>query len=78
VRDPAPGLAVGVGSLAYQGVALFEGLRFRLEGGSWTCLLGPSGVGKTTLLRLIAGLAPGALVVLDDGGGLAGRVALMA
>jgi putative hydroxymethylpyrimidine transport system ATP-binding protein len=78
VREPAPGLTVGVGSLAYQGVALFEGLRFRLEGGSWTCLLGPSGVGKTTLLRLIAGLAPGALVVVDDGGVLAGRVALMA
>jgi putative hydroxymethylpyrimidine transport system ATP-binding protein len=78
VREPAPGLTVGVRSLAYQGVALFEGLRFRLEGGSWTCLLGPSGVGKTSLLRLIAGLAPGALVVVDDGGGLAGRVALMA
>ncbi|HEX6013462.1 MAG TPA: ATP-binding cassette domain-containing protein, partial [Geminicoccaceae bacterium] len=78
MREPAPGLTVGVGSLAYQGVALFEGLRFRLEGGSWTCLLGPSGVGKTTLLRLIGGLAPGALVVVDDGGVLAGRVALMA
>ena len=78
MRESAPGLTVGVGGLAYQGVTLFEGLRFRLEGGSWTCLLGPSGVGKTTLLRLIAGLAPGALVVVDDGGGLAGRVALMA
>jgi putative hydroxymethylpyrimidine transport system ATP-binding protein len=78
VREPAPGLTVGVGSLAYQGVPLFEGLRFRLEGGSWTCLLGPSGVGKTTLLRLIAGLAPGALVVVDDGGVLDRRVALMA
>jgi putative hydroxymethylpyrimidine transport system ATP-binding protein len=74
----APGLAVGVRMAAWDGVVLFQNLRFRLEGGSWTCLLGPSGVGKTSLLRLIAGLAPGALVVADDGGTLAGRVALMA
>ena len=65
-------------SLAYQGSTLFENLRFRLEGSHWTCLLGASGVGKTSLLRLIAGLAPGALVVADDGRGLDRRVALMA
>ncbi|MFL5336021.1 MAG: ABC transporter ATP-binding protein [Geminicoccaceae bacterium] len=65
-------------SLAYLGAPLFENLRFRLDGGSWTCLLGPSGVGKTTLLRLIAGLGPGALVVADDGAGVDGRIALMA
>ena len=61
MSDPAPGLSIGIRSLAYQGSPLFERLRFRLEGGSWTCLLGPSGVGKTTLLRLTAGLAAGAL-----------------
>ena len=55
--DPAPGLSIGIRSLAYQAAPLFERLRFRLEGGSWTCLLGPSGVGKTSLLRLTAGLA---------------------
>jgi putative hydroxymethylpyrimidine transport system ATP-binding protein len=76
--EPAPGLSVGVRALAYRGSPLFENLRFRLDGGSWTCLLGPSGVGKTTLLRLIAGLSPGALVVADDGAGLEGRIALMA
>ena len=78
MSDPAPGLSIGIRSLAYQGSPLFERLRFRLEGGSWTCLLGPSGVGKTTLLRLTAGLAAGALVVADDGAGLDGRIALMA
>ena len=78
MSDPAPGLSIGIRSLAYQGSPLFERLRFRLEGGSWTCLLGPSGVGKTSLLRLIAGLAPGALVVADDGRELDRRVALMA
>jgi putative hydroxymethylpyrimidine transport system ATP-binding protein len=74
----APGLTVGVRRLVYDGAVLFENLRFRLEGGAWTCLLGPSGVGKTSLLRLIAGLAPGALVATDDGRGLERRVALMA
>ncbi len=42
--------------LSYGGVPLFDGLDIRLETGLWTCLLGPSGVGKTSLLRLIAGL----------------------
>jgi putative hydroxymethylpyrimidine transport system ATP-binding protein len=74
----APGLSVGVPRLAHEGVVLFENLRFRLDGGLCTCLLGPSGVGKTSLLRLIAGLAKGALVATDDGKGLKGRVALMA
>ena len=76
--SPGPGVTIGVRSLAYAGSPLFENLRFRLDGGSWTCLLGPSGVGKTTLLRLIAGLGPGALVVADDGAAIGGRTALMA
>ena len=60
------GFAVDIrgASLSYGGVPLFDGLDIRLEAGVWTCLLGPSGVGKSSLLRLIAGL----------GGGAAGRV----
>ena len=34
-------------------------LSLTLRGGAWTVLLGPSGVGKSTLLRAIAGLLPG-------------------
>jgi putative hydroxymethylpyrimidine transport system ATP-binding protein len=78
VPEASPGLSVGIGAVSYQGAPLFERLRFRLEGGVWTCLLGPSGVGKTTLLRLVGGLAEGALVVADDGRGTEGRIALMA
>ncbi len=64
----------------YDGDALFEHLEVRLEAGRITCLLGPSGVGKSTLLRLLAGLLalqPGDQLACDDGRPLAGRTAYM-
>jgi putative hydroxymethylpyrimidine transport system ATP-binding protein len=66
-------------SLRYAGALLFRDLNFTLPGGSWTCLLGPSGVGKSSLLRLIAGLAPldQGKVSCSDGRPLAGRLAWM-
>jgi putative hydroxymethylpyrimidine transport system ATP-binding protein len=66
-------------SLRYAGVLLFRDLDFALPGSSWTCLLGPSGVGKSSLLRLIAGLAPldHGDVICSDGAPLAGRLAWM-
>ncbi|MGA0616363.1 ABC transporter ATP-binding protein [Paracoccus sp. KR1-242] len=39
---------------------LFAPVDLTLAEGGWTCLLGPSGVGKSTILRLIAGLDTGA------------------
>ncbi|RKF14197.1 ABC transporter ATP-binding protein [Roseovarius spongiae] len=57
-------------------------IRFELPAAEWTCLLGPSGVGKTTLLRLIAGVADEATldgtIAASDGAPLAGRIAMMA
>jgi putative hydroxymethylpyrimidine transport system ATP-binding protein len=44
----------GRGALA--GEALFSGLDIALFPARWTCLLGVSGVGKTSVLRLLAGL----------------------
>lgn len=38
---------------------LFGPIDLELRQGEWTCLLGPSGVGKSTVLRLIAGLDTG-------------------
>jgi putative hydroxymethylpyrimidine transport system ATP-binding protein len=66
-------------SLGYAGAPLFQGLDFTLAGGAWTCLLGASGVGKSTLLRLIAGLArpDRGVVRCSDGRPLAGRLAWM-
>jgi putative hydroxymethylpyrimidine transport system ATP-binding protein len=75
------GLHVRQARVAFGGAVLFDDLAFDLEPGSFTCLLGPSGIGKSTLLRLIAGLAPEdarAEIRADDGGPLAGRVAWMA
>jgi len=40
---------------------LFPPLRLELAPGRWTALLGPSGVGKSTLLRLLAGLPIGGI-----------------
>jgi putative hydroxymethylpyrimidine transport system ATP-binding protein len=53
---PSPSVAVHAAGLDYGDAPLFRDLRFTAGGGEWTCLLGPSGVGKSTLLRLIAGL----------------------
>lgn len=66
--------------VAYQGRPLFQDLSLDLPAGSITCLLGSSGVGKSTLLKAIAGLLPraGGTVLCDDGAPLAGRVAWMA
>lgn len=63
-------------------VTLFDRIELSLAAGQWTCLLGPSGVGKSTVLRLIAGLPTGVAfqgtIRADDGAALAGRVAYMA
>ena len=66
-------------SLRYAGAWLFDRLDFTLPAGQWTCLLGPSGVGKSSFLRLIAGLvAPEAgEVACSDGQPLAPRLAWM-
>ena len=74
-------VTVHAARLVYGDDVLFDDLDFTLTGGRWTCVLGPSGVGKTSLLRVIAGLepaSPGMGISCDDGGPLPGRAAYMA
>ncbi|MCY4284880.1 MAG: ABC transporter ATP-binding protein [Thiotrichales bacterium] len=77
--------AIGVtvrGNAETSAGALFRALELTLGEGQWTCLLGVSGVGKSTLLRLIAGLETHAdfrgRIEASDGQRIPGRVAYMA
>ncbi|MEX2408509.1 MAG: ABC transporter ATP-binding protein [Rhodovibrionaceae bacterium] len=76
----SPALRVRDARLSYGGRLLFDGLDCDLPEGQTTCLLGPSGVGKSSLLRLIAGLQHAAEGSVRDAEGrpLAGRLAYMA
>ncbi|WP_257295775.1 ATP-binding cassette domain-containing protein [Endozoicomonas sp. YOMI1] len=68
-------------SLRFGSHCVFKDLNLTLKGGQWTCLLGGSGVGKTSLLRLIAGLPAGKTtgeVVCQDGFSVHHRIAWMA
>ena len=60
---------------------IFKAACLDIPAGAWTCLLGRSGVGKTTILKLIAGLDEHITLTGDmsssDGKPLAGRIALM-
>jgi thiamine transport system ATP-binding protein len=68
-----PGLELDDVTLSYSGQPLLEGVRLRVEPGEIVALLGPSGSGKSSLLRVIAGLQdPDAGRVGWDGADLAG------
>lgn len=51
-----PSIYIREACLSYDGNVLFKNLNLVLRSGKNTCLLGPSGIGKTTLLRILAGL----------------------
>ena len=55
---------------AYGEHVIFSNLTMELKKGAVTCLMAPSGVGKTTLLRILAGLEQA------DGGKIGGLEAL--
>ena len=80
-----PDISITNLKVRYQHHWLFENFSLSLPAGSWTCLLGASGVGKTTLLRLLAGLPTGTeiqpsklVISTSDGQSLAGRITYMA
>lgn len=61
---------------------LFGPVDLVIPAAKWTCLLGVSGAGKTTVLRHLAGLETGAevtaTVIASDAGALLDRIAYMA
>jgi putative hydroxymethylpyrimidine transport system ATP-binding protein len=74
-----PGLRIEGLALRYGGRTIFENLDLTINGGEFVVLLGTSGVGKTSLLKIVAGLArPSAgQVSATDGQKLRHRMAYM-
>ncbi|WP_279045171.1 ABC transporter ATP-binding protein [Cedecea davisae] len=74
-----PGIQVRELSLHFGKQVIFEKLNFDIAGGSFVALLGASGAGKTSLLKIIAGLAQAdaGSVTGSDGQPIAGRMAWM-
>lgn len=56
IKNLPPAITITKLHIRYRNNWLFDQLDFHLPAQKWTCLLGPSGIGKTTLLRFIAGL----------------------
>lgn len=74
-----PGISIRQLSLNYGQQSLFSQLDLEIAGGAFTALLGASGVGKSSLMRVIAGLTPpcAGQVSGSDGLPLTGRIAWM-
>lgn len=74
-----PGIQVRDLTLRFGQQTIFERLSFDIAGGSFVSLLGASGAGKTSLLKIIAGLAQASSGTVSDSDGLpiAGRIAYM-
>ncbi|MFA5120017.1 ABC transporter ATP-binding protein [Zavarzinia sp.] len=74
-----PGISVQGLTLQFGPHVVFKDLTFEIPGGEFVALLGSSGVGKSSLLKIIAGLATATAgtVAGTDGRPIAGRIAYM-
>jgi putative hydroxymethylpyrimidine transport system ATP-binding protein len=75
----APGIQIAGLTLTFGTRVIFENLALDIPGGRITALLGTSGVGKSSLLKILAGLAYASqgTVRASDDGPLPGRIAYM-
>ncbi|HSW71546.1 MAG TPA: ATP-binding cassette domain-containing protein, partial [Gammaproteobacteria bacterium] len=55
--ERAPDIYLNNFCLSYNDRPLFHNLNWSLPSKQWTCLLGQSGIGKSSLLRFLAGLS---------------------
>ncbi len=85
MENNSPSIHIQNATLRFSEQTIFDQLNCTIPGGKWTCILGPSGVGKSSLLRLIAELTwEGKNTYLkgnvhaSDGLPLKGRIAYMA
>lgn len=78
-RIAPPGIQVRDLSLRFGRQVIFDRLSFEIAGGSVVALLGASGAGKTSLLKIIAGLMlpTAGEVTGSDGLPITGRIAYM-
>jgi len=78
---PTPSISL-TGSYTINGDHLFGPLTIDIPAGQWTCLLGASGIGKSTILRLILGLKTAGIfsgdIITSDGDALTDRISYMA
>jgi len=58
----APGISIKNATLTYHNQILFDQLNLEIPAGQWSTFLGPSGIGKSSLLRLIANLETGGTI----------------
>jgi len=81
VTSPDPiGVNINLADISYSGQVILENIKLNLEPGKTTCLLGPSGVGKTSILKTIAGFLPlskASSIETSDGEALSGRISYM-
>ncbi|MEX1036675.1 MAG: ATP-binding cassette domain-containing protein [Sneathiella sp.] len=74
------GVALNVDRLEFDDQLILSNLDLVLEPGKITCLLGPSGVGKSSILKILAGFIPlpeNSRLNTSDGGTLEGRLSYM-
>ena len=76
---PPPGIEIRDLSLRFGSRTIFDKLNFSIPSGHFVSLLGASGAGKTSLLKIIAGLkqATAGSVIASDGLPVSGRIAYM-
>lgn len=57
-------------SVGYQNIPVREGIDFSIASGSFTCVVGENGIGKSTLIKTLLGLIPPVSGSVTMGGGL--------